>query len=158
MTTGRINQVATNHEKLNPFRREETALMFAICVCGISIASLHQFRNCLVPLLRSSVCAQLETELKRRQKNGLFSTSAVDWTTALSGASNLCCLDGWSNHWSIQLQKEYRSSRVGRRSIRWKSKKRKANQWFANQAFARCHLEAEELQLERFYETEEKLN
>ena len=142
MTTGRINQVATNHKKWKPFRRVETALMFAICVCGISIASLHQFRNCLVPLLRSSVCAQLETELKRRQKNGLFSTSAVI-ITALSGARNFCCLDGWSNHWSIQLQREYRSSRVGWQSIRWKSKKRKANQWFANQAFARCHLEAE---------------
>ena len=57
MTTGRINQVATSRvtPEESSIRSSKPARGFA-CVCGCSIASLHKFRNCLVPRLRSSVC------------------------------------------------------------------------------------------------------
>ena len=140
MTTGRINQVATNHKKWKQLCSGNRFDVRSLCVWNFDcvLASVSQLSCTTAPLRRQ----HLAFRAKRRQKNGLFSTSAVI-ITALSGARNFCCLDGWSNHWSIQLQREYRSSRVGWRSIRWKSKRRKANHWFANQAFARCHLEAE---------------
>ena len=61
-----------------------------------------------------------------------------------------------SNHWSTQLQNEHRSSRGGQRSIRWKSKKRKANQRIANQEFARCNPEAENCNQRKNMKQEEK--
>jgi hypothetical protein len=56
MTTGRINQVATTREmgRLQPCPEVRRVGVEFI------IASLHQFRNCLVPLVRSSVRAQEE--------------------------------------------------------------------------------------------------
>ena len=53
MTTGRINQVATIRFEAGSAEAHQHEVRN--CVCGISIASLHQFRNCLVPRLRSSV-------------------------------------------------------------------------------------------------------
>ena len=149
MTTGRINQVATNQKKWKPplcssgnhFDVRNLCVWNFDCV----LASVSQLSCTTAPLQR---LRRAPSELRRRRKSGLSCTSDTRFNlcsklrrAALVGACNYW-MDGWNNHWSIQLQKEYRSSRVGQRSIRWKSKKRKANQWFANQAFARCQLEA----------------
>ena len=124
MTTGRINQVATI--RLKPEAPKRTSTRFA-SVCGSSIASLHQFRNCLVPLLRPSACAPRSGNPleRRRRKDGLCCTSTVEFNSSselrrgvLLDASNYCI--GWlqNNHWSIQLQKR---AQVIQGRTRWHS-------------------------------------
>jgi len=56
MTTGRINQVATS--RCRCLRSETGAHQHEVRIVCVEfeIASLHKFRNCLVPRLRSSVC------------------------------------------------------------------------------------------------------
>ena len=141
MTTGRINQVATNQKKWKPPLCSGNRFdVRNLCVWNFDcvLASVSQLSCTTAPLRRQHFSSKPSSSAARRTG----SSAPAPWLR-YRVLVTFCCLDGWSNHWSIQLQREYRSSRVGRRSIRWKSKKRKANQWFANQAFARCHLEAE---------------
>ena len=81
--------------------------MFA-SLCGIWIASLHQFRNCLVPLLRSSVCVDQGGTTPPGERAQLHQRHGVQ---PLLGTPPSCAsrcvefwMDGWNNHWSIQLQ------------------------------------------------------
>ena len=128
MTTGRINQVATNRFCMKPapsFRSRSTGTRFA-SVCGISIASLHQFRNCPVPLLRPSACAPrcVETQpgnIRRRRKDGLCCTSTVEFNSCselrrgvLPGACN-CNKSTVAKQPLIHTTpiQEHRSSRAG---------------------------------------------
>ena len=139
MTTGRINQVATNRWCGNQ-QVESTIGCSQLCVWNFDcvLASVSQLSCTTAPLRRPRLArnrAQAPPEERALQHQRRE-------TTALSGASNF--LFGWLKQPLIHTTpKEYRSSRAGQRSIRWKSKERKANQWFANQAFARCNPEAE---------------
>jgi len=66
MTTGRINQVATIRVVM--FRILLPNIRSSLGKCGIWIASLHKFRNCLVPLLRSGVCVVPDREATPPEK------------------------------------------------------------------------------------------
>ena len=148
MTTGRINQVATIRFMFENFLQKVPNTRFA-SLCGIWIASLHQFRNCLVPLLRSSVRVgpgQGTTPLEKRAQlhqrheiQSLFGTppNCASWCVGL-------LLYRWLNKPLIHTtpKQEYRSSGVRTRSTRCKSKKKqKRSRSFANEKLACCHLE-----------------
>ena len=142
MTTGRINQVATT--RCVAQRRSSAPARGSLGGCGISIASLHQFRNCRVPLLRSSVCAPSELRGGHRRENGLSCTSASRFNlcsehrrTALLGACNYIEWTVGINHGSIQLQnKSTGHPKPDQLALSVKAKKEKQTRRFANQAFA----------------------
>ena len=55
-------------------------------------------------------------------------------------------MDGWNNHWSIQLQnKSTGHPESGRLAFGVKAKKEKQTRRFVNQAVARCHIEAAQM-------------
>ena len=134
-------------------------------MCVISIASLHQFRNCPVPRLRSSVC----TCSVRRGAAGRTGSAA-----SAHMRSNLCSehrraalsdafdwfLNGWLKKATIDPYNSKIRAQVIQSRTSWHSmieaKKEKRTRRFADQAFARCHPEAEDPQPERLYKEEER--
>ena len=146
MTTGRINQVATNRVRSSTTEVEAPRWCSQVCVefrlrpcISFAIVLYH----CSAPA--SALLDQtVERSAARKTCSGAPATIGIQ---SLLGTPprpryqvRVTKSIGWlrSNHWSVQLQQGYRSSENGWRSTRWKSKKRKANQGFANQAFARC--------------------
>ena len=103
MTTGRINQVATNQKKWKPLCSGNRFDVRNLCVWNFDcvLASVSQLSCTTAPLRRQH---SARNRAKRRQKNGLSSTSAVI-IIALLGA-RIHFSNGWSNHWSIQLQRK----------------------------------------------------
>ena len=86
---------------------------------------------------------------RRRRKDGLCCISTVEFNSSpeLRRGVLLDACNYWMDGCKTTIdpynsKKEHRSSRVGLAGTRCLSKKRKANQGFANQAFAWCHPEA----------------
>ena len=81
-----------------------------------------------VPALRDSISTQNSAELRYQARVTFF------W------------MDGWNNHWSIQLQnKSTGHPESGRLAFGVKAKKEKQTRRFVNQAVARCHIEAAQM-------------
>ena len=150
MTTGRINQVATNRFWIPALSKSRSTGTRFASVCGISIASLHQFRNCPVPQLRPSACAP-RWKPTRGAAGKTGSAAPAPWNSIPARNSAEVCYRVrvtanrrlQNNHWSIQLQ--YKSTghpEPDSLALGVKAKKEKRIGRPANQAFAWCHPEA----------------
>ena len=132
MTTGRINQVATT-QRFSFFKKKKLFWSSLVCVdCRLRpcISFAIVLYHCSAPASAS----RSKVELRRRQKSGLSCTSDTRFNlcsklrrAALVGACNYW-MDGWNNHWSIQLQKRVQVIQSSDdRHPMLKSKKRKAS-------------------------------
>ena len=119
MTTGRINQVATN-------RRVETTLSGNHFGCSQFVCVEFRLRPCIsfaIVLYHCSAPASAlssKPSLSTARRTG--SAAPAPWITALSGASN-CFSNGWSNQWYIQLQRKVQV--IQRRTTKHTMKKQK---------------------------------
>ena len=151
MTTGRINQVATSRVTPAEHRDRCSAQHEVRKWVWSVIASLHQFRNCRVPLVRSSVRTErLRVEGRCRRKRPLLCQRCEIQSlfgTPPNHAIRHESLENdertiFANHKSVQPHKGIGHPTKAGLPTDVKAKKEMQIRRPANQKFARCHLEA----------------
>ena len=128
------------------------------------IASLHKFRNCPVPRLRSSVCTS-KTEAPPKERAQLHQHCEIQSLLGTPPSRAIRCvklfLNGWLKKATIDPYNSKTRAQVIQSRTSWhsmlKSKKEKRTRRFANQAFARCHPEAETRNRRGCYKAEERI-